>query len=70
MKYGLFVVLLLAGCSTPQERIAEYKKTCAEMGFKENTHEHAQCVQQMYSNNQKAAMSLINRRPQNVRVVP
>lgn len=49
MKYMLLVVVLVAGCATPeqwaQQVIAEFGPYCEKLGYKKDTDAWRQCIQ-------------------------
>lgn len=44
----LLPLLLLAGCQTLDEELAEYRYTCTKMGHRTGAPEHTACVEGLY----------------------
>ncbi len=61
--------LLLAGCQTLDQELAEYRYTCAKMGHRHGSVEHTACVEGLYrdTRQQDAIRDAARPRPQTCR---
>ena len=47
MKYAICLIVLLAGCVSAEERLAQYHYRCAAYGFQPGTGDFAVCMQNL-----------------------